>query len=277
LAGALAGILHGAHRNDGSSQYLSISMPNTFSMSPTYVRKYIKTNSLVQIDQDVFSRLRDKLARLYLDALPGASGAVTNQDAVTLLGGKSLEPGSVDLVLTSPPYLRVVNYGTSNWIRLWWLGWDEVARNAGAGRRKLDKKLDHQHNYEAYRDFMGRTLHGIGRVLSKTGVAVLVIGDVATPGRPSLALAAQVWDDISQDTNLRLVDLIEDSLPTRNKVSRIWGDTKGQATDRDCVLVLTRQDGESATDNPVIDWEELYKDGGPDAAHAQLRQTRLVS
>lgn len=188
-----------------------------------------------------------------------------------------MEPKSVDLVLTSPPYLRVVNYGTSNWIRLWWLGWDEVARNAGTGRRKLDKKLDHQHNYEAYRDFMERTLLGIGRVLSKTGVAVLVIGDVATPGRPSLALAEQVWDDIGQATNLRLLDLIEDSLPTRNKVSRIWGDTKGQATDRDCLLVLTRQDGEPATDNPVIDWEEPYKDGGPDAAHAQLRPTRLVS
>ena len=277
LAGAVAGILHGAHRNDGSSQYLSISMPNTFSMSPTYVRKYIKTNSLVQLDQDVFSCLRDKLARLYLDALPGTPGAVTNQDAVTLLGGKSLQPETVDLVLTSPPYLRVVNYGTSNWIRLWWLGWDEVARNAGTGRRKLDKKLDHQHNYDAYRNFMQRTLSGIGRVLSKSGVAVLVIGDVATPGRPSLALAAQAWEDVGDSTNLRLLDLIEDSLPVRNKVSRIWGDTKGQATDRDCVLVLARRDGEPATDSPVIDWGEPYKEGGPDAAYARQRQTRLVS
>jgi hypothetical protein len=277
LAGAVAGILHGAHRNDGSSQYLSISMPNTFSMSPTYVRKYIKTNSLIQLDQDVFACLRDKLARLYLDALPGTPGTVTNQDTVTLLGGKNIEPKSVDLVLTSPPYLRVVNYGTANWIRLWWLGWDEVARNAGAGRRRLDKKLDHQHNYEAYRDFMKSTLRGIARVLSTTGVAVLVIGDVATPGRPSLALAAQVWDDVAEETNLRLVDLIEDSLPVRNKVSRIWGETKGQATDRDCVLVLARQDGDPATDNPNIDWEEPYKEGGPDAAHQQLRQTRLVS
>ena len=34
LAGAIAGILHGAHRSDGSSMYLSISMPNTFSMPP---------------------------------------------------------------------------------------------------------------------------------------------------------------------------------------------------------------------------------------------------
>jgi site-specific DNA-methyltransferase (adenine-specific) len=42
LPGALSGILHGAHRRDGFSRYLSISMPNTFSMSPGYVRKFIK-------------------------------------------------------------------------------------------------------------------------------------------------------------------------------------------------------------------------------------------
>jgi site-specific DNA-methyltransferase (adenine-specific) len=275
IAGAMAGILHGAHRSDGSSQYLSISMPNTFSMSPTYVRKYIKAKRLVQPDQNVFDCLRDKLARLYLDALPGEAGTVTNQDAAALLARRRIEPGGLDLVLTSPPYLRVMNYGTSNWIRLWWLNWDEVARNAGTGRRKLDAKLDHQHNYESYRDFMLRTFKGVARVLSRTGVAVFVIGDVATPGRPSLDLASQVWADIGAQTGLRLVDLIDDSLPTHNKVSRIWGDTKGQATDRDRVLVLAH--GEPATDNAAIDWDEPYRDGGADAAHAQLRQARLVS
>jgi DNA methylase len=35
IGGALAGIMHGKHRRDGTSQYLSIDMPNTFSMSPS--------------------------------------------------------------------------------------------------------------------------------------------------------------------------------------------------------------------------------------------------
>ena len=55
--------------------------------------------------------------------------------------------GSVDLVVTSPPYLQVVNYGTANWIRLWLLGVDEVGRERGAGRKKLNGELDHRHNY----------------------------------------------------------------------------------------------------------------------------------
>ena len=39
LAGSVAGILHGAHRSDRTLAYLSISMPNTFSMSPSYIQK----------------------------------------------------------------------------------------------------------------------------------------------------------------------------------------------------------------------------------------------
>ena len=74
IAGALAGIMHGSHRRDGTSQYLSISMPNTFSMSPTYVAKFISEKGLRPPEQDVFERLRDKLARLYLDAIDGPDG-----------------------------------------------------------------------------------------------------------------------------------------------------------------------------------------------------------
>ena len=34
-------------------------------------------------------------------------------------------------------------------------------------------------------------------------------------------------DDIKGGTELRKVDLVEDDLPARNKVSRIWGETRG--------------------------------------------------
>src|SRR5208282_5374326 len=81
IGGALAGIMHGSHRRDGTSQYLSISMPNTFSMSPAYVKKYIAVNQLMAPDQDVFECLRDKLARLYLDAIDGPGGRVFKKDA----------------------------------------------------------------------------------------------------------------------------------------------------------------------------------------------------
>jgi hypothetical protein len=213
IGGALAGIMHGSWRRNNTSQYLSISMPNTFSMPPAYVEKFIRENGLTKLDQDVFECLRDKLARLYLDDASGSAGKAYQSDAATLLKGRSLKPQSADLIVTSPPYLRVVNYGTANWIRLWLLGIDEVGRESGAGRKTMNATLDHRHTYSSYREFMLRTVQGVQRVLKPEGVTVLLIGDVADPGKKPLPLAAQIWDDIQQHTDLRLVEMVEDDLP----------------------------------------------------------------
>lgn len=277
LAGALAGIMHGSWRRDNTSQYLSISMPNTFSMSPTYVEKFIQEKGLKKIDQDVFERLRDKIARLYLDDTAGVTGKAYHADAARLLGSKNVRPGSVDLIVTSPPYLQVVNYGTANWIRLWLLGIDEVGREHGIGRKKLDADLDHRHTYTSYREFMLRTVVGAQRVLKRDGVAVFVIGDVADPGKEPVPLAKKLWDDIKDETGLQLIESIEDDLPAHTKVSRIWRETKGQATNRDCALVLAQREGKPDPSRAEIDWDEPYKDGGPDAAHERLRNLRLAS
>lgn len=275
VAGALAGIMHGAWRRDGTSQYLSISMPNTFSMSPTYVEKFIRENCLQKLDQDVFERLRDKLARLYMDDNPGSAGVTHNVDAATLLSDDTLAADSVDLVVTSPPYLQVMNYGQSNWIRLWLLGVDEVGREQGAGRKRLDAVLDHRHTYTSYCNFMLRTLLGVQRVLKKDGVAALLIGDVkeSAKGDP-LPLAAKMWEDIKSRTGLRLIEMVEDELPVQSKVSRIWGETKGQATNRDCALVLAHSDGDPILNRTDISWDEPWKDAGPDSAHERVRAIR---
>lgn len=270
-AGAVAGILHGSHRVDGSSAYLSVSMPNTFSMSPGYVKKYIAENGLTLPDQDVFDCLRNKVARVYADSVSGPAGRVFNHDAIDLLNGQALRSCSVDLVLTSPPYLKVVNYGTANWIRLWWLGLDGVSRQAGEGRKTLDSLLDHNHTYERYRDFIGGFLRGVGRVLKPTGIAAVVIGDVAGPSGTA-ALAERIWHDLGEESDLVLLDMVEDNLAAQTKVSRIWGDTKGNATDRDCVLVLGQRSGSPRSARADIDWTEPYKDAGPDAAHERARR-----
>lgn len=271
VGGALAGIMHGSWRRDGTSQYLSISMPNTFSMSPRYVEKFIREHALQKIEQDVFERLRDKLARLYLDDVAGPPGAAHHLDAAALMRNGPIKRKSVDLVVTSPPYLRVVNYAAANWIRLWLLGIDDVGRDSGAGRKKLDAVLDHGHSYEAYRAFMLRTFLSTQESLAPNGVAAFVIGDVADPGKEPVPLAAQLWDDLSARTGLRLLEIIEDDLPTQNKVSRIWGETKGQATNRDCTLVLAHKDGKPQIRELDVNWDEPYRDAGPDAAHERVR------
>jgi DNA methylase len=278
IGGALAGIMHGSWRRDNTSQYLSISMPNTFSMSPSYVKKFILEKGLTKLDQDVFECLRDKLARLYLDDTNGIAGRAHHADAAALLAGRCMRPESVDLIVTWPPYLQVVNYGTANWIRLWLLGVEEVGRDQGVGRKKLDAALDHRHTYSSYLQFILRTVQGVQRVLKQDGVAVLVIGDVKDPTKEeALPLAARLWENIKAQTDLRLIEIVQDDLPAQNKVSRSWGDTKGHATNRDCALVLSRTGGDPDLSRTEIDWDEPYRDGGPDAAHERLRKLRAAS
>ena len=77
---------------------------------------------------------------------------------------------------------------------------------------------------------------------------------------------------MAEQTKLELAERIDDHLPVDKKVSRIWGETKGQATARDCVLVLTRKGADLREWSGETDWDEPYADGGPDVAHARLRQ-----
>ena len=52
--------MHGGERKDGTSGYLSISMPNTFSMSPEYVRRFVQTKELNRVKRNVFDILKEK-------------------------------------------------------------------------------------------------------------------------------------------------------------------------------------------------------------------------
>ena len=77
----------------------------------------------------------------------------------------------VRLVVTSPPYLRVVKYGYYNWLRTWFLGFDA---------REIDATLDDAHHREPYLLFLREVLADLRPILADDAVVVLVIGDVET-------------------------------------------------------------------------------------------------
>src|SRR5438132_790856 len=125
IRGVTLGIMHGKCRKDGTTAYLSIDMPNTFSMSPDYVRKFVREHRLRQPPVDVFVKLRGRVHWLLRDgALPGKGlrqaivGDATKLPLVLANSGIA----KVDAIITSPPYLGVLRYGAFNWIRLWFLG-----------------------------------------------------------------------------------------------------------------------------------------------------------
>jgi hypothetical protein len=234
LSGALAGILHGK-----TPSYLSTVMPNTFSMAPRYVRTFVKQTGFVPQDRDVFSGLAAKLQRLYRDPVPTTTGLALLGDARTAgarartaLAERGL-PDRARLVVTSPPYLRVVKYGYYNWLRAWLHGFDA---------REIDATLDDAHHREPYVAFLREVLGNLRGALTDDAVVVLVIGDVETDrGRPlagGVGLAERVWLEAAYPTGYRLAGLVRDDIAPGRKMTRLWGEEAGRATKTDRILVL---------------------------------------
>ena len=172
LAAAITGILHGK-----SASYLSELMPNTFSMAPRYVRDFAARTAFASPDRDVFDGVSRKLDRLFRQPPPPTTGIALLGDArdVAPRARAALRaagrPERARLVVTSPPYLRVVKYGYYNWLRTWFLGFDS---------RAIDAALDDAHHREPYLAFVRDVLAGLRPALTDDAVVVLVIGDVLT-------------------------------------------------------------------------------------------------
>lgn len=238
LLASLAGILHGGY-NDAmdDSSYLSISMPNTFSMSPNYIRRYVRNNHLHKLPLDVFEKLTTKVQRLFKNGMPSTRGYAYRANARSFASIKNpaFKDSSVKLIITSPPYLKVVNYGTYNWIRLWLLG-------ESIEKTNKELLLDDKHGINNYENFLGDVLNQCERVLRPDGICALVIGDVEEQNknaeRKSYNLSEGVWNRLKQKTKLKFLTTIEDLLPEESKVTRIWGKTQGKATKTDRILLL---------------------------------------
>ena len=234
LAAAITGILHGK-----SASYLSELMPNTFSMAPRYVRDFAARTAFASPDRDVFDGLARKLDRLFRQPPPSIEGIALLGDArdVAPRARAALRArGRADrarLVVTSPPYLRVVKYGYYNWLRTWFLGFDA---------RAIDATLDDAHHREPYLLFLRDVLAGLRPVLTDDAVVVLVIGDVETDRgrtiRGGVGLAERAWVAAAEPEGYRLAGVALDDVAAVKKMTKLWGDEAGRATKTDRILLL---------------------------------------
>ena len=214
-------------------------MPNTFSMAPRYVRDFAARTAFSSPERDVFDCLERKLGRLYRQAPPPAPGIALLGDARDVapraraaLRARGL-PDRARLVVTSPPYLRVVKYGYYNWLRTWFLGFDA---------REIDATLDDAHHREPYLAFLRDVLAGLRDALTDDAVVVLVVGDVefdrGRPIRGAVGLAERVWETAAEPEGYRLAGVALDDVAAHRKMTKLWGDEAGRATKTDRILVL---------------------------------------
>ena len=109
--------MHGPVRKNNTSLYFSLSMPNTISMAPNYVRRYAQEHNLQKPQQNIFNLIKFRINQKY-DALLSQpyNGKVYEHDVLQF--NNQIQDHSTDLLITCPPYLNLVNYTQSNWLRL---------------------------------------------------------------------------------------------------------------------------------------------------------------
>ncbi|MHB0980496.1 MAG: hypothetical protein ACYC5Q_10595 [Thermoleophilia bacterium] len=228
IMSTILGLLHANHNPGSPARGLSISMPNTFSMSPGYVRSYIAEHCLKPPDVDVIDMVRRKIDRMCIPISAARRGRAWKADA---RHAGDLREGLAKLVFTSPPYLGVIKYGKYNWIRLWMLGYDA---------REVDGELLATASLRRYLDFIAEVLLGFREVVRPDGYVCLMLGDVRDKSSgATLNLAEKVWRNTAAPAGWRRLGVLNDHLPEQHKVSRIWGhEKKGQATKVDRILIL---------------------------------------
>ena len=259
LTMVLMGAMHGQ-----SSGFLSLSMPNTFSMGWNYVKKYIAKHNLKRPKRDAFEVIRHRCKRfLKKGQLPG-NGFAIHGNVRDLDTSNLIKHNSVKMIFSSPPYLKVIKYGLYNWIRLWWLIGDH---------KIIDKKLDDEHSIKPYLNFMKEVLETTLPLLNqKTGLACWVIGDVK-----ELNLAKKVWDDVGSKIEVlnadgvliryRLLGIVADKIRDDEKVTKIWNseeDKSGKATPIDRILIICPENSSADiyAKNKDIIWEPMHTGGG---------------
>ena len=254
LKAIVCGILHGP-----SDMFLSLQTKDTYAGSVDYVRDYAEDNNLERPEVDIRPKAMRKHEIAQENTVPVDLGDRTNIYQGDARDLADVDDGEADFILTSPPYMRVLDYTWNNWIRLWWLGDD---------RRGERDKLDLTSDVEKYRQFMRECLTEMYRVLDDPGIAVLVVGDVKknlAGGPRTLNTAGHIAAEASEHTDFTVNGVINDSydIDSRgyvvfNQLKYDW--EKGQKEDKakvpiDRCLLLTKGDP-AIPQTPEIDWAE---------------------
>jgi DNA modification methylase len=166
--------------------------------------------------------------------------AVVAEDDATEL--KTLLPGKVDAIVTSPPYAATYDYVAHHALRLRWLGLDSAAFSRGElGARSTFSKLSPRHAVEAWSRELSRFFRSAAKVLSVGSPLVLVMADSAVG---SVALRAdEIVASAARDCGFEPVARASQARPHFHAPSRKAFSTSSRA---EHAILLRRSPGESA-------------------------------
>ncbi len=208
-----------------SSGFFSVyTLPPNQAVSVQAQRKINEARQQVPPDRDVPKIILKKTRTLLSDGLPpSAPDFILSTSAASKTS--SIPTASVALVVTSPPFLDIVQYVDDNWLRCWFSGIDieTVA-------------IAHHRTEAAWQAMVRETLMELARVVRPGGHVAFEVGEVRN-GR--VLLERLVWEAAVGLPFHRLLVMVNQQEFT--KTANCWGvrnNTGGTNTNR--IVVLQR-------------------------------------
>jgi hypothetical protein len=198
------------------------TLPPNQAVSALSQRKINDRRGQIPPDRDIKKLILKKSASLLSDG-PMASHPPALLTTGTAQSTPAIGSASVKLVVTSPPFLDIVQYADDNWLRSWFAGID-VANVAIA-----------QHRTEAgWQQMVRDTLTELARVVQPGGHVAFEVGEVR---KGKVLLERLVWDAAEGLPFDRLFVMVNQQEFT--KTANCWGvgnNAKGTNTNRIVVL-----------------------------------------
>lgn len=175
-------------------------------------------------DRDVKKLIIRKTASLLSDGTMSAHppGLLVTGLAQTT---PAIETASVQLVVTSPPFLDIVQYAEDNWLRSWFAGIDPTT-----------VAIAHHRTEVAWQEMVRRTLTELARVVRPGGHVAFEVGEVRNG---KVLLERLVWEAAEGLPFERLFVMVNQQEFT--KTANCWGvknNAKGTNTNR--IVLLQR-------------------------------------
>ena len=123
--------------------------------------------------------------------------------------------GSVDLTITSPPFLDTVNYAQDNWLRCWFNHVDD---------EYVQEKLTVVRSLDAWKDAMGKVFEELYRITRPTGAVAFEVGEI----RKRNLMLDEIVVPLGIQAGFRCAGILINQ-QRFTKTSNIWGIRNNQA------------------------------------------------
>jgi len=210
-----------------SSGFFSVyTLPPNQAVSVASQRKINETRQQAPPDRDVQKIILKKTRTLMSDGVPPKAEEFILSTAMAS-NTPDIPTASVGLVVTSPPFLDIVQYAEDNWLRCWFAGIDVE-----------QFVIAHHRTEAAWQAMVRNTLIELARVVRPGGHVAFEVGEVRK-GR--VLLERLVWEAAEGLPFERLFVMVNQQEFT--KTANCWGvrnNTSGTNTNR--IIVLRRRE-----------------------------------